>query len=432
MSGERDSAPLDLNLLPDTAEVDGDDHLLIGGLRVVDLAAEFGTPLFVYDEEHLRARCREARAGFGEHAAYASKAFLCGAMAKLVNEEGLRIDVASAGELFVALRSGVPAAQCVFHGNNKSTEELAFALQNHIGLIVIDSFEEMDRIEWLVTEGLAPPRVMVRVTPGIEVHTFEEVQTGQLDSKFGFGWSSGAAAMAARRAAASPQMHLIGLHMHIGSQVFSVANFAQAVRLVAPLVRELDLEEFCVGGGLGVAYVAGEESTTISQWAKAILDAVREEGITAVIGAEPGRSIAAQAGVTLYTIGTVKEIPGVRTYVAVDGGMSDNPRPVLYGSGYEAFLPRAVTAPRPDIVRVVGKHCESGDVLVREAQVPAGLEVGDILCTPVTGAYGYSMGSNYNRVPRPAVVFVRDGQARCVARRETLEDLVALEVPDSD
>ncbi|HNI34289.1 MAG TPA: diaminopimelate decarboxylase [Microthrixaceae bacterium] len=417
-----------LHLLPENASVDAEGQLAIGGLRLTDLAAEFGTPLFVYDEDHLRARCREAVAAFGPGVAYASKAFLCTAMARLAHEEGMRIDVASGGELFVALAAGVPAADCVFHGNNKSVEELSTAIEAGVGRIVVDSFDELDRLDALLGSGGDSQKVMIRVTPGIEVHTFDEVQTGQEDSKFGFGWHSGAAHEAAARVRASAHLDLVGLHVHIGSQVFSAGNFAHAIEIVAPLARELALPEFCVGGGLGVAYVEGEEGATISQWGKAVRDVCAASGIDSVITAEPGRSIAAQAGVTLYTVGTVKHLDGIRTYVSVDGGMSDNPRPVLYGSGYETFLPRDVGADRPQAVRVVGKHCESGDVLVRDGRVPADLAVGDILCTPVTGAYGHSMGSNYNKVLRPPIVFVRSGAARLVVRRETNEDLIRLDV----
>ncbi|MBP6728471.1 MAG: diaminopimelate decarboxylase [Microthrixaceae bacterium] len=420
---------LPFHLLPDTAAVDGAGELTIGGLRLTDLAGQFGTPLFVYDEAHIRRRCREAVDAFGGGVAYASKAFLCLAIARLVHDEGMCIDVASDGELHVALAAGVPADRLVLHGNNKALGELDRALEVGVGRIVVDSSDELDRIESLVAAGRPRPRVLIRVTPGIEVHTFDAVQTGQEDSKFGFGWRNGAAEAAVARASESAAMDLVGVHVHIGSQVFSVDNFATAIETVAPLVTALDLPEFCIGGGLGVAYVEGEEGAGIGAWAAAIRRVCERAGIRSKVTAEPGRSIVAQAGVTVYSVGTIKDLPGIRTYVAVDGGMSDNPRPVLYGSGYETFLPRSVAADRPATVRVVGKHCESGDVLVREGRVPADLRVGDVLCTPVTGAYGHSMGSNYNKVARPPVVFVRDGDARLVVRRETLDELVLRDLP---
>jgi diaminopimelate decarboxylase len=420
---------LPLRLLPDSAAVDARGRLSIGGCDLIDLAAEYGTPLFVYDEAHLRARCREAVAAFGDDVAYASKAFLCKAMAVLAHDEGMRIDVATGGELHVALAAGVPASRLVLHGNNKSERELARALAERVGLIVIDSLDELRRIEHLVaTGGYAAPRVMVRVTPGVEAHTHEFVRTGQDDSKFGFTLSTGAAAEAVKLAGESPAMDLVGVHMHIGSQVFVADFFRQAVAAIAPFLAPLDLPELSIGGGIGVAYVEGEEAPTIAEWGDAVHAAVAEAGLTARVSAEPGRAIVAAAAVTLYTVGTIKDLPGIRTYVAVDGGMSDNPRPVLYGSGYEAFLPRDVAADRPRVVTIVGKHCESGDVLVRDAKLPADLAVGDVLATPVTGAYGHAMGSNYNKVTRPAVVFVSDGDARLVVRRESDDDLLRLDL----
>jgi len=260
------------------------------------------------------------------------------------------------------------------------------------------------------------------------VHTHEHVRTGNLDSKFGFPLPTGQAEEAVARALASGAMRLVGLHLHIGSQVFSVENFVEGLVAVAPFVREQGLDELIVGGGLGVAYLAGERAPSITEWGTAVLSTCRAEGITATVAAEPGRAIAAGAAVTLYTVGTVKYVPGVRTYVSVDGGMSDNPRPVLYGSGYETFLPRATPARRELPIRLVGKHCESGDLLVREGLVPGDLAVGDVLATPVTGAYGHSMGSNYNKVLRPPVVFVRDGDVRAVVRRERVEDLLATDL----
>ena len=423
IAARMDALPPDL--LPDTAVVGPDGRLAVGGCDLLDVAAEFGTPLFVYDEEQLRARCREAVAAFPDGGAhYATKAFLCLAMARLAHGEGMRLDVSTEGEYHVARAAGVPAADLTLHGNNKSVPELRRALAEGVGQVVIDSFDELDRIEALVAEGLPAPRALLRLTPGIEAHTHEFVQTGQDDSKFGFGVHTGAAQAAFDRAVASPAIELIGLHMHIGSQIFDAESFQRAIEVLAPWFREHRLPELCVGGGLGVPYVTGEASATITAWAATVHAAVADAGIEARVSAEPGRAIAAAAGITLYTVGTIKDIPDIRTYVAVDGGMSDNPRPVLYGSGYEAFLPRATDAERPRPVTVVGKHCESGDVLVRDGWVPDDLAVGDVLATPVTGAYGASMGSTYNKVPRPAVVFAAGGEARPVVRRETLDDLL--------
>ncbi len=426
-----DEGPLRAELLPMTARVRADGHLTVAGVDLLDLAEQVGTPLFVYDEDHLRARCREAVSAWGEGVAYATKAFLCLAMAKLAHEEGMHLDVSTGGELYVGLAAGVPAARLVLHGNNKSEQELLQGLDSGVGRIVVDSFDEIDRLTRLVAarDGRDRQAVMVRVTPGVEAHTHDFVRTGQEDSKFGFGLASGAAAEAVARLRALPGVELVGIHAHIGSQVFRVESFAEEVEVLAGFFVPLGLHELCVGGGLGVPYVAGEAAPSIEQWAATVLEACRRAGIPegTLVTAEPGRSIVASAGVTLYRVGTIKELPGVRTYVAVDGGMSDNPRPVLYGSGYETFLPRRADAPRPRPVRVVGKHCESGDVVVADARLPADVAVGDILATPVTGAYGYSMASNYNQVPRPAVVFVAGGDARVVVRRETDEDMARLD-----
>jgi diaminopimelate decarboxylase len=424
------TGPVPTSLLPDNATIGAGGELVIAGVAARDLASAYGTPLFVYDEDHLRARCREAVETFGEGVAYATKAFLCLAMARLAHEEGMSLDVATGGELHVALAAGVPPEHLVLHGNNKSLDELRHARRAGVGRIVVDSFDELARHEALHEADGLRPKVLLRATPGVEAHTHEFVMTGQVDSKFGFGVASGALdrAIDRCRASAADAVELVGVHLHIGSQVFVADSFRQAVDVVAPWVRELKVDELSIGGGLGVAYVVGESAPTISEWGRAVRSAWEAAGIEARVTAEPGRSIAAQAAVTLYRVGTIKEVPGIRTYVSVDGGMSDNPRPVLYGSGYEAFLPRAVAAPRPRRVTVVGKHCESGDVLVRDAQVPADLAVGDLLATPVTGAYGHSMGSNYNKVPRPAVVFVRDGDARVVVRRETHDDLLRNDV----
>jgi diaminopimelate decarboxylase len=420
---------IQLGLLPATSAIDSDGSLSIGGCSVSHLAATFGTPLFVYDEAHLRARCAETVAAFGHgRAVYATKAFLCSAMARLAYDEGMLLDVASGGELFVALRAGVPGNALVLHGNNKSTAELQMAIEAGVRHIVVDSFDELDRLDALHAAGLGAPRVLARITPGVHAHTHEFIATGQDDSKFGFNLGNGDAARAVDRIRRSASVHLDGLHCHIGSNVFAAANFAKAAEVMAGFAIPLDLPELVLGGGLGVAYVEGEEAPTITQWANVLLDACRALGVRSNVSVEPGRAIVAGAAITVYTVGTIKDIPGVRRYVAVDGGMSDNPRPVLYGSGYEAFLPREVGAARSAPVRLVGKHCESGDVLVFDARVPADLAVGDLLATPVTGAYGHSMASNYNKLTRPPVVFVRDGAARLVVRRETYDDLVRCDV----
>ena len=422
------AGPILTHLLPDTAAIDAAGRLSVGGCDLVELADRFGTPLFVYDEAHLRTRCREAVAAFGDGVAYASKAFLCGAMARLAHEEGMYLDVATGGELFVARHAGVPGDRLVMHGNNKSDRELAMAVEEGVGRIVVDSFDELDRLDALAAATGVRPRVLLRITPGVEAHTHEFVATGQDDSKFGFTVSSGLATAAVERATAAGSVELVGLHAHIGSQVFEVGAFSRAVEVLAGFAAPFGLPELSVGGGLGVAYVEGEAAPSLTEWAAGIHEVCEAAGVTARVSAEPGRAIVAAAAVTLYRVGTVKDLPGIRTYVAVDGGMSDNPRPVLYGSGYETLLPRAANAERPRAVRVVGKHCESGDLLVREGWVPDDLVVGDVLATPVTGAYGHAMGSNYNHVLRPAVVFVADGDVREVVRRESFDDLVAREV----
>jgi diaminopimelate decarboxylase len=421
---------LALRLLPDTAAIGDDGWLAIGGCSVRDLAAEFGTPLFVYDEEHIRNRCREAVAAFGHgRAVYASKAFLCKAMARLAYDEGMRLDVATGGELHIALAAGVPAGACVLHGNNKSVAELRQAITAGVGHVVVDSFDEMDRLDALHAEGVGPtPDVLLRITPGVHAHTHEFIATGQDDSKFGFNLGNGDATRAVERAQASSSMRLVGLHCHIGSNVFAASSFGKAAEVMATFAAPLGLPELVLGGGLGVAYVETEEAPTITQWGSVLRDACDALGVRSSVSVEPGRSIVASAAITVYEVGTIKHIPGVRTYVSVDGGMSDNPRPVLYGSGYEAFVPRDPFAERPMSARLVGKHCESGDVLLFEARLPADLRVGDLLATPVTGAYGRSMGSNYNAITRPPVVFAKDGDARVVIRRETFDDLLATDV----
>ena len=414
-------------LLPDNSSVD-DGRLSIAGCDLIDLASEFGTPLFVYDEDHIRTRCREAVAAFPDGVAYATKAFLCKAMARVAYEEGMDLDVATGGELHVALAAGVPAERLVFHGNNKSMRELATAVDVGVGLVVIDSIVEIDKLRSVLDGRDGTVRVMVRVNPGVEAHTHDFLQTGATDSKFGIGVGDGTARRAVDVIRSIPQLELVGVHAHVGSQVFDVSSFAKAVDVIAAFVAEIDVPAVSVGGGLGVPYVEGELAPTIPEWGATIHDAIEQAGLKVRVHAEPGRAIVARSAVTLYTAGTIKEIPGVRTYVSVDGGMSDNPRPVLYGSGYEVFMVRSITAERDREIRLVGKHCESGDVIVWDGLVPSDMALGDILATPVTGAYGHTMGSNYNMVLRPPVVFARDGDARLVVRRETYDDLLARDV----
>ena len=420
---------IDSQLLPRTATVDDAGVLSIGGVTVAAMAEQFGTPLYVYDEEHLRNRCREAVAAFGkDRVIYATKAFLCGAMARLANEEGLLLDVATGGELFAALHAGVPGERCVLHGNNKSVEELRAAITARVQHIVVDSFDELDRIEKLHSEGLPAPRVQLRITPGVHVDTHDYVATGQDDSKFGFNLNNGDAMRAIQRAQASAAVELVGIHCHIGSNVLSVANFADACAVMVNLFLSVDLPELTLGGGLGVAYTNGETAPSMSEWADVLKRATSAIPAQKKIFVEPGRSIVATAGLTVYEVGTVKSIEGIRTYISVDGGMSDNPRPMMYGSAYEAFDPARTSADRTEHVRIVGKHCESGDIVIHDALVAPNVHPGDLLVTPVTGAYGHSMASNYNKVPRPAVVFVANGAAREVVRRETYEDLVRFDI----
>jgi diaminopimelate decarboxylase len=448
------TAPIDLGVLPRSARLDDDGRLVVGGRDVADLATEFGTPLYVYDEGELRARCREYADAFGaENVSYASKAFLCTAMARLVAEEGLQLEVASGGEAFVARQGGFPAARTAMHGNNKSDNELRLALTEGFGRIVVDSFDELDRIERLVAAGCPAPAVLLRVTPGVEAHTHEYIATGADDSKFGITVSSGAAREAAVRVVKSDAMHLAGFHCHIGSQIFALESYVLAAEVVARLAAEVRddtgqvVEELNLGGGLAVPYTSDDlDAPSIADFGAALREGFAHACAAAGLDPAPrlcveaGRSIAAPAGLTLYTVGTVKEIAlgGVggaaagrtHTYVAVDGGLGDNPRVALYGAAYEAFLPARAAAERPFVATIAGCHCEQGDLLVNDAQLPEGVQLGDVLATPVTGAYGHSMASTYNQMPRPAVVFVRDGAARVVVRRETFADLVARDEPN--
>ncbi len=420
------AGPLSAALLPDTAVL-LDDDVVVGGVSLRALAREYGTPLFVYDEATLRARAHEAAAAFDDGVAFASKSFLCGAMARLVVEEGLCVDVATGGELDLVLRAGVSPQRVIVHGNNKSDEEVARAVQLGVHRFIVDSFYDVERLAALASSE-RPVNCLVRVTPGVEAHTHEFVRTGQADSKFGLSVANGDARRAIDELRTLAGIRVHGVHAHIGSQIFGLEGFAETIAILADFTRDDDFDELCVGGGLGVAYVEGESAPSITEWAREVRAALGASALPAAtrLLAEPGRAIVAQAALTLYTVGAVKKVPQ-RTYLAVDGGMSDNPRPVLYGSGYEAFDVARPRAPRLQGVRLVGKHCESGDVIIDEAWLSDATTTGDLIATPVTGAYGYSMASNYNRAARPAVVFVRDGDARVVLRRETFDDLARLE-----
>jgi diaminopimelate decarboxylase len=413
-------------VFPRGSVVNAAGHLEVAGCDVVELAVEFGTPAYIYAEDDIRARARAyrdafARGGDDFEVLFASKSLPCTAAYRLLAEEGLSVDVASGGELHMALSAGFDPDRIHMHGNNKSDAEILSAARAGIRHLILDSFDEIERCERLLEE---PQRVLIRVTPGIKPSTHDYITTGQLDSKFGFGLEDGLAARAIERVLASEKLELVGLHAHIGSQIFELAPYTLAIQALGDLAGDW-CKVVNVGGGLGVAYTAEDEPPSIDAYVD-----VKVRGVAEVFGpgvrilVEPGRSLVANAGLTAYRVGTVKEIPGVRTYVAVDGGMSDNLRPMLYGSRYEALIADRAAAPAETLVTVAGMHCESGDVIVRDTLL-AEPAVGDVLVTPATGAYGYAMANNYNGVPRPPVVFCRDGDARVVVRRETYEDLTA-------
>jgi diaminopimelate decarboxylase len=414
-------------VLPLGSRLNGAGRLEVGGCDVVELVEEHGTPAYIYAEDDLRARARAYREAFERRGVdgevlFASKAFPATAAYKLFAEEGLSVDVASGGELHIALAAGFDPARIHMHGNNKSDEEILMAARAGIGHLILDSFDEIERCERLLDQ---PMKVLIRVTPGVKPSTHDFITTGQLDSKFGFGAGDPTgAARAIERVLASDKLDLVGLHAHIGSQIFELEPFRLAIAALGELAGDW-CKVIDIGGGLGVAYTEDDRPPAIDDYVGVKVDGVREvfgEDVRILI--EPGRSLVANAGVTAYRIGTVKEIPGVRTYIAVDGGMSDNLRPMLYGSRYEALIADRAGAEPDTTVTVAGMHCESGDVLVRDALLAAPA-VGDVLVTPATGAYGHAMASNYNGVRRPPVIFCRDGDARVVVRRETYEDLTA-------
>ena len=441
VDARRVRAGLDLDpvIWPASAErVDG--ALRLGGVDVRDLAAEHGTPAYVLDEADFRARCRAWREAFsGADVYYAAKAFLTTAVARWVEEEGLSLDVCTGGELAVALRAGFPAERLLFHGNNKSVAELERAVRAGVGRVVVDSTDELARLAAVAAAAGVRQRVYLRITPGVEAHTHEHISTGQEDSKFGFSLSSGAAAAAVRAVLAEPALQLVGLHCHIGSHIFDDVGFSLAAhRMVGLLaaVREehgVELPELDLGGGQGIAYVAGDDPMPVERHAAELREIVRRECAVAGLAVprlavEPGRAIAGPTTVTVYEVGTVKELPGLRTYVSVDGGMSDNIRTALYDASYTAVLADRESEHEARPVTLCGKHCESGDVVVERVDLPADLAPGDLVAVPASGAYHRSMASNYNHVGRPPVLAVRDGRVRVLVRRETEDDLMRLDV----
>ena len=437
--------PADINAIdplvwPRTARREA-GALMIGGLDVRDLAARFGTPLFACDEEDFRGRCRAFHDAFGPGAAvaYAAKAFCCRGVLRWVTEEGLGVDVCTGGELEVALRAGVPPAAITMHGNNKLPAELNRAVEAGVGRIVADSFDEISRLAALAGRPAASPlRVLVRVTTGVEAAVHEFVATAHDDQKFGFSLSSGAADEAVRQVLACPGLELAGLHSHIGSQIYDTAGFEVAAHRVLELavrIRDqhgIEIGELDLGGGFGIAYTAGDDPQDVKVLADSLAQILtaqcRAAGLRRPrLSVEPGRAIAGPGTITLYEVGTVKDVDGLRSYISVDGGMSDNIRTALYDCEYTCVLASRESAAPPVLSRLVGRHCESGDIVVRDAYLPADIRPGDLVAVAATGAYCRSMASNYNHVPRPPVVAVRDGAARVLLRRETIDDLLGLD-----
>ncbi len=430
------------HVLPMTAEVKG-DHLYIGGVDMVELAREQGTALYVMDEADMRHRMETYLTAFrsryeNSDVVFASKAFINKAAARIVAEEGLCLDVSGGGELAVARAAGFPMDKVFVHGNNKTPVELREAIEAGVGCIVIDSRIELDRVSKIAGELGVTQSIYMRITPGVEADTQEYIRTGCEDSKFGFTMREDWAFNCVKDVLAAPNVRLAGIHMHIGSQIFALHSFKEAIKVMVELMARIEteygyrIEELDVGGGLGVAYLAEDEPSTIDDFAECVTSAVRE--YCAEFGValprlltEPGRSLVANAGVTLYTVGILKTLPGIRKYVAIDGGMSDNIRTALYHAEYEPVIANKADQPRTEIVTLAGKHCESGDAVVVDMPIQHP-DLGDIVCVFGTGAYCYTMSNNYNGQPRPAIVFVKDGEARVTTRRETYEDLMACDL----
>ncbi|HVE64162.1 MAG TPA: diaminopimelate decarboxylase [Mycobacteriales bacterium] len=444
MTGRHSSADLAPSVWPCTAARNGDGALEIGGLDVRRLVQDYGTPLLVLDEEDLRQRCRSWRAAFdgwpaGADVAYAGKALLTKGVVTIIGEEGLGLDVCTGGELAVALAAGFPPERIWFHGNNKSLPELTRAVGAGVRTVVIDSFEEVHRLAAVAAEAGTRQRVYVRVTPGVEAHTHEYVQTGQEDQKFGFSLASGAAMEACQQVIGEAALELVGLHCHIGSHIFDTHGFSLAahrmVELLAAIRAEcgLELPELDLGGGHGIAYTAADDPMSAADHATGLRAIVEREcgavglAIPRVV-VEPGRAVVGPTTITVYEVGTVKVLPGLRTYVSVDGGMSDNIRTALYDARYTAVLASRQSSAEPRNVTICGKHCESGDIVVHDVALPGDLAPGDLVAVPASGAYHRSMASNYNHVPRPPIIAVRAGTSRVLIRRETEDDLLALDV----
>lgn len=428
---------------PHALPVNAQGHLAIGGVDALDLVAQFGTPLHVLDEERLRANCRAYRDALAAHygrgrVLFASKACCIAATCQIASQEGLGVDVASGGEIYTALRAGVPAADLIFHGSNKTPDEVEYGLRAGVGRFVVDNAYELDLLEALTAKTGTRAEMLLRLTPGVEPHTHRAIRTGGVDSKFGFATLDGSAYQAVARARALERLRLRGLHAHIGSQVFDLEPFrleAAALLEFAARIRdelEVTTEELNLGGGLGIRYLSTDEPPSIAAYVAAVAEAVaagveRHRLSPPELFVEPGRSLVGDAGVTLYTVGAIKSIPGVRTYVSVDGGMFENPRPALYGAKYEAVVAARPLADPVQTAAVAGRCCESGDVLIWEAHLPE-VRPGEVLAVFSTGAYTYSMAGNYNRFPRPAVVLAGAGRARVVVARETYDDLVRKDV----
>ena len=418
--------------------------LYFSGCEVQKLAEKYGTPLYVVSEDIIRLRCREIRESFlnkyiNTKAFYASKAFLTMEMCKIIKEEGLGLDVVSGGELFVALKGGIDSKDILFHGNNKTKEELIMAIEKGVGRIIIDSVDELILLNELAFEYNKVADILFRITPNVDCVTHKYISTGQKDSKFGIPLNEAIIKAAIRTAINSKNLRFRGLHFHVGSQIFDNSNHLQAIENTSLLMKGIkedmgiEIEELNVGGGFGIKYVENDEAKPLSYFVDAIMDKIHlkcsEYNLkTPKVFIEPGRWLVGEAGITLYSLGTIKEIPQVRTYVSVDGGLPDNPRTALYNAKYEAYIASKLNYERDTMVTIAGKCCESGDVLIWDLMVPQNIERGDILAVMSTGAYNYSMSSNYNKIPRPAVVMLKAGKDRIVVNRENYEDLIAKEV----